>query len=144
MHTRTDEDIHTAVKEWLAAPGAAVERYGRISDWDVSRVTNIRNLFMKAEGFNDDQSQTQLRKRFFMNLYSYLNNFALQTFIPLVTWPVGHLLRSASGAGSPHVHASIDAEKTGRRRAASIFSRHGRPSPAKKKCIVILACGDYR
>ena len=42
---RTDEDIRKAVKEWHKDRVAAERRYGHISDWDVSRVTNMSGLF---------------------------------------------------------------------------------------------------
>ncbi len=59
MLTRTDEDIHEAVKEWLKDPEAAERRYGHISDWDVSRVTDMSDLFCDASSFNEDLSKWQ-------------------------------------------------------------------------------------
>ena len=38
---RTDEDIRVAVNLWCSDHAAAEERYGRISEWDVSCMTNI-------------------------------------------------------------------------------------------------------
>ncbi len=71
--TRTDEDIDEAVRRWLKDPNAAERRYGHISEWDVSRVTDMSELFMgeyKQEGqethlrwedssFNEDLSRWQ-------------------------------------------------------------------------------------
>merc|ERR1712054_104558 len=39
---RTDADIYQAVNEWCSNRKAAEEKYGHISDWDVSRVTSMR------------------------------------------------------------------------------------------------------
>merc|ERR1712185_211216 len=36
---RHDGDIYQAVEEWCSDPEAAEEKYGHISDWDVSHVT---------------------------------------------------------------------------------------------------------
>ena len=49
-----NETIRTAVKEWLDDPKKAEEKYGHISDWDVSNVTNMKSLFMEAKDFNED------------------------------------------------------------------------------------------
>eukprot|EP00212_Chloropicon_laureae_P009529 CAMPEP_0197492578 /NCGR_PEP_ID=MMETSP1311-20131121/11466_1 /TAXON_ID=464262 /ORGANISM="Genus nov. species nov., Strain RCC856" /LENGTH=171 /DNA_ID=CAMNT_0043037577 /DNA_START=42 /DNA_END=553 /DNA_ORIENTATION=+ len=43
--TRTDRDIRIAVYLWKEQPGFARARFGHISDWDVSRVTNMTELF---------------------------------------------------------------------------------------------------
>ena len=55
--TRTDEDIREAVKLWCSDPAAAEEKYGHISKWDVSRVTNMSELFYKYWLFNEDISR---------------------------------------------------------------------------------------
>ena len=64
---RNDHDIHDAVKLWCAdkyiikrlwfGKGAAEKKYGHISDWDVSNVTNMKILFKKCSYFNDDISK---------------------------------------------------------------------------------------
>ncbi len=56
---RTDEDIHEAVRRWLKDPAAAERCYGHISDWDVSRVTDMKELFYGASSFNSDLSKWQ-------------------------------------------------------------------------------------
>ena len=56
---RRDGDIRQAVKEWLDHPVAAERRYGHISDWDVSRVTDMSELFMDDDDFNEDLSRWQ-------------------------------------------------------------------------------------
>jgi len=59
--TRTDEDIREAVRRWKEDAAAAESRYGHISDWDVSRVTNMSKLFKEGWGvkssFNEDLSR---------------------------------------------------------------------------------------
>ena len=43
---RTDEDINEAVNLWCEHRNKAEEKYGHISDWDVSSVTDMSKLFM--------------------------------------------------------------------------------------------------
>ncbi|GMH67089.1 hypothetical protein TrRE_jg8300 [Triparma retinervis] len=45
-----------AVKEWLDNAEEAKKKYGHISDWDVSEVTDFINLFKGARNFNEDLS----------------------------------------------------------------------------------------
>ena len=54
---RTDGDIRKAVKAWLKNPAKAEAKYGRMSDWDVSRVTNMKELFYGKSKFNQDLSR---------------------------------------------------------------------------------------
>jgi surface protein len=54
---RSDADIHEAAKLWCTDPSAAELRYGNISDWDTSSVTNMKELFVNAEEFNADLSR---------------------------------------------------------------------------------------
>ena len=49
----TNANIKTAVDAWIANSSTATTTYGPISDWDVSAVTDMENLF-KATNFNDD------------------------------------------------------------------------------------------
>jgi surface protein len=59
----TDKDIHGAVKQWHEDPAAAERRRGHISDWDVSRVTDMSRLFRVGSAinphFNEDLSKWQ-------------------------------------------------------------------------------------
>merc|ERR1711977_806124 len=57
--TRSDEDIRKAVDDWCEDPVAAEKKYGHISDWDVSRVTNMSGLFDGASSFTSDLSKWQ-------------------------------------------------------------------------------------
>ena len=54
--TRTDDDIRDAVHLWITDSDAAIEKYGHISQWDVSRVTNMNSLFRNCVSFNEDIS----------------------------------------------------------------------------------------
>jgi len=56
-YRRTDGDIREAVNLWCIDSAEAIKQYGHISDWDVSSVTNMRELFMNKQTFNDDISQ---------------------------------------------------------------------------------------
>merc|ERR1712157_464948 len=61
-HIRTDEDIRTAVKDWREDPVRAERRYGHISDWDVSRVTDMSKLFYQEGEFDDDDFNEDLSR----------------------------------------------------------------------------------
>jgi hypothetical protein len=52
---RTDDDIRDAVNLWCINRNEAEEQYGHISNWDMSRVTNLCELGHSI--FNDDISQ---------------------------------------------------------------------------------------
>ena len=54
INIRTDEDINNAVSLWCNNPEDAEVQYGHISDWDTSRVTNMKYLFYEKNDFNDD------------------------------------------------------------------------------------------
>ena len=51
---RTNADIQTAVDIWCDNRTEAEERYGHISEWDVSNVTDMNQLFLIKPAFNDD------------------------------------------------------------------------------------------
>merc|ERR1711977_756626 len=55
---RSDKDIRKAVKEWREDPVATEGRYGHISDWDVSRVTDMSELFYVAERDEEDEFES--------------------------------------------------------------------------------------
>jgi len=46
----------TAVQAYNANPTAAVKTYGPIADWDVSAITDMRELFRGLKTFNADIS----------------------------------------------------------------------------------------
>jgi surface protein len=73
---RTDKDIYEAVKEWREDPVAAERRYGHISDWDVSRVTDMSRLFYSLDDFNEDLSKWQTGSVTNMSsMFSYASSF---------------------------------------------------------------------
>jgi len=50
----TDENIHSAVELWYNNKNMALNVHGNISDWDTSKVTNMKELFKGLKDFNDD------------------------------------------------------------------------------------------
>ena len=48
-----NETIREAVKHWLEEKESAIAKYGHISDWDTSKVTDMSGLFLGAHDFND-------------------------------------------------------------------------------------------
>ena len=49
-----NKTLKKAVKEWLKDATKAESKYGHISSWDTSGVTDMSTLFKDAEEFNDD------------------------------------------------------------------------------------------
>ena len=52
-----NDTIITATDKWWDDPKKAEIKYGHISGWDVSNVTDMRNLFSFNDDFNDDISK---------------------------------------------------------------------------------------
>jgi len=54
----TDDTLRDAVKKWCdeSTHEEALSEFGDIGDWDVSRVTNMKELFLYQVKFNDDLS----------------------------------------------------------------------------------------
>ena len=53
MVARTDADIKKAAQEWHRKPVLALAKYGHISCWNVSQVTNMEEPFQCQSNFND-------------------------------------------------------------------------------------------
>ena len=53
-YIRTDDDIKKAVNKWCEDPVEATVEYGRISKWNTTMVTNMKELFEWKSDFNDD------------------------------------------------------------------------------------------
>ena len=51
---RSNEDIHEAVNEWCENPKEAIKKYGHISNWITTNVTNMTGLFRDKQQFNDN------------------------------------------------------------------------------------------
>ena len=47
-----NETLRDAVKEWLYDESKAEKKYGHISGWDTSEVTDMYRMFEKARSFN--------------------------------------------------------------------------------------------
>jgi len=56
-YNRSDEDIRDSVREWCETPMVATAKYGNISKWNTSMVTNMTELFKEEWYFNDDISK---------------------------------------------------------------------------------------
>jgi uncharacterized protein (TIGR02145 family) len=52
----TNDNIHAAVDLWLSDESQAEATYGHISNWDVSSVTDMSQMFREASSFNGDIS----------------------------------------------------------------------------------------
>ncbi|MDB2463830.1 BspA family leucine-rich repeat surface protein [Flavobacteriaceae bacterium] len=48
-----NDSIREAVREWRSDQNSAIEKYGQISDWDTSQVTDMSELFFEASSFNE-------------------------------------------------------------------------------------------
>ena len=53
MESLNDENIRDAVILWCNNKEKAILKYGNISNWNVSEVTNMDNLFLNMVNFND-------------------------------------------------------------------------------------------
>jgi len=53
----TDQTLKGAVKEYLRDERSAIRKYGDISRWDVSNVTDMKFMFEWAKSFNGDLSK---------------------------------------------------------------------------------------
>ena len=49
-YNRRDSDIHKAVNEWCDDPAKATAKYGHISKWNTSMVTDMNELFSCKNG----------------------------------------------------------------------------------------------
>ena len=47
-----NETIREAVKQWLENKESCIAKYGHISGWDTSQVTDMSMLFLDAQSFN--------------------------------------------------------------------------------------------
>ena len=71
-----DSILRKAVIEWCYDNKSALNKYGHISDWNVSHVKNMRNLFRDMVDFNDDISKWDVSNvidmtNMFMNTYKF-------------------------------------------------------------------------
>ena len=85
---RTDTDIHDTVKLWCTNRTTAIQKYGNISDWDVSNVTNMNSLFEWKISFNDDISKWDVSNVTNME-YMFCNAFSFNKDID--EWDVSNV-----------------------------------------------------
>ena len=72
----TNDNIHAAVGLWISDAASAEATYGHISDWDVSNVTDMANMFHLAYSFNDDISSWDVSSVTDMaSMFSEASNF---------------------------------------------------------------------
>ena len=55
LSTNVGHNLRHIVLEWVAGSSVIIEEYGHISDWNVSHITNMKNLFYST-AFNSDIS----------------------------------------------------------------------------------------
>ena len=79
---RTDDDIREAVNLWCINCIEAEEKYGHISDWDVSCVTDMSYLFHGKLLFNDDISR--------WNVYNVTNMCGMFSLAHSFNQPIGN------------------------------------------------------
>ena len=75
---RTNDNIKQAVDEWCKDNSEnkinSIKKYGPISKWDVSNVTNMSEMFYKAKEFNQDISGWDVSKVTNCDDFSYLTD----------------------------------------------------------------------
>ncbi|GMH79239.1 hypothetical protein TL16_g09480 [Triparma laevis f. inornata] len=57
LKDKFNQELITKVKAWCTNKSLAMEKYGHISSWDVSNITNMYRLFAGRKNFNDDISR---------------------------------------------------------------------------------------
>ena len=71
-----NETIREAVKEWLEDATKAESKYGHISSWDTSEVTDMSSLFQWAKDFNDDIGNWDVSNVFYMaEMFCWVESF---------------------------------------------------------------------
>ena len=90
-----NETIRAAVRHWIINESSAIETYGHISNWDVSKVTNMYKLFkndiwehynkIDTSNFNDDISNWDVSN---VTDMSYMFSDAQSFNQPIGNWDV--------------------------------------------------------
>ena len=60
---KTKSELQTAVDLWTSDEASAEQKYGLISTWDVSAITDMSGLFAGKKDFNDDISAWDARRQ---------------------------------------------------------------------------------
>ena len=63
----TNDTITAAVRLWCEDPTQGTVQYGRIEEWDTSRVTDMTDLFLDQTDFNDNIIRWNVSKVTSMN-----------------------------------------------------------------------------
>ena len=75
-----------AVSEWLSNMTVAESKYGPIGDWDVSKVTSVKNLFKDAASFGENMDsiilQSNLSKWNVSNVTDMTDMFSGHSVLP--------------------------------------------------------------
>ena len=80
-----NETIKAAVKDWLADESIAEAKYGHISNWDTTEVTDMNKLFLDAHTFNEPLNNWDVSK--VTNMHAMFDN-AYVFNQPLNNWDV--------------------------------------------------------
>jgi surface protein len=76
---------------WLNDEAQCLELYGHISDWDVSNVTNMKEMFSGAESFNQPIGDWDVSSVTDMS-YMFKSSYFKHTFNqPLENWDVSNV-----------------------------------------------------
>ena len=89
----TNQTIHQAVRDYLgggARKKDIVDKYGEISNWDVSKVTNMDEMFYRAHSFNQPLNNWNVSND--VKDMSYMFSRATSFNQPLNDWDVSNVL----------------------------------------------------
>jgi len=83
-----NDTIREAVNEWFENEESAETKYGHISNWDVSNVTDMNRLFMDAHTFNQPLNNWDVSKvKNMYGMFLYTSSFNQ----PLNDWDVSNV-----------------------------------------------------
>ena len=85
----TDANFTTAINLWFTNEANATRIYGHISDWDVSAVTNMANVFKDRTTFNEDISRWDVSS---VTNMSWMFRRATSFNQPLGDWDVSRVI----------------------------------------------------
>jgi surface protein len=72
----TKDELETAINMFRRNKGNAIETYGAINTWDVSRITDMSKLFLNAIEFDEDISGWDVSNVTNMNsMFSHAQSF---------------------------------------------------------------------
>jgi surface protein len=102
-----NELLKRAAQAWVENPQAATDRFGHISEWDVSQVFNMSGLFANALDFNEDLSLWNVSNvRDMRNTFANASSFAGN----LSTWNVSSVKYTSNMF---HGASSLDGDFSG-------------------------------